>query len=337
MVVCICMMLIFAVCCGCGSNSVYSSIECAPISFSDASDFTDVASSVAPAIVGIGGVTNNGTSVGSGVCVSSNGYILTNSHVIHGCKSIDLYLSDKSNASAKIIYDDPISDLAIIRSNRSIPYLMLGDSDALSLGQEVLAVGTPMSLTLSHTFTKGIISSLNRTLKVGGDNGEGLMQNLIQHDASLNPGNSGGPLLNIRGEIVGINTLKISGGEGIGFAIPTRSFASLLASYISSTDYDRPYMGLYGCDTDIANFQGLTSQKVGFYVIDVSGDSPLRDFGVSRGAIILQLGGEKINNTLDLKNALYKYDASDFVDIVFSQNGSEYLIKTQLNKLNKDC
>ena len=317
---------------GCNANSVYGSTSGQLIYINSDSDFTDVAMAVSPAVVGINGETDTASSVGSGVCVSANGYILTNSHVIHGCKHIDLYLHDKSNASAKIIYDDPIMDLAIIRANVNMPYLKLGNSDDLVVGQDVLAVGTPMSLTLSHTFTKGIVSSLNRTLKVGGTNGEGYMQNLIQHDASLNPGNSGGPLLNIQGEVVGINTLKISGGEGIGFAIPTKSFASLLANYISTDDYVKPYMGLYGFDTEIANFNGLTTHNIGFYVLDVSDESPLKNSGIENGAVIIELNGIKIKNTLDLKNELYKYDANDMVKISYYLGENMFSVYTYLKK-----
>lgn len=287
------------------------------ITISEDLNTKDIASVIAPAVVGIGGLTNNGESVGSGVCVASGGYILTNYHVIEDCDMIYVYLNDKTTSTASVVYEDSVLDLAIIKCRKSLPYLNLGSSDDLSVGEDVLAVGTPLSLTLTHTFTKGIVSALNRTLKVSSTDGEGYMQNLIQHDASLNPGNSGGPLINSKGEVVGINTLKISSGEGIGFAIPTKSFKSLLSSYVKNINYTVPYLGVYGYDSEIANYYGKTPMQSGFYIIDIADNSPLKDLDIEKNAVILSLNGKKINNTLDLKDALYSLNADDVVEIEY--------------------
>ncbi len=285
---------------------------------------TQIASAISPAIVGISGDKDGGQSVGSGVCVSSAGHVLTNSHVVNGCKNITLFLSDKTTATAKLIYEDTVLDLAILESNKSLPYLPLGDSDGLEVGQDVLAVGTPLSLTLIHTFTKGIVSALNRTLKVNSSSGEGYMQNLIQHDASLNPGNSGGPLINSNGEVVGINTLKISSGEGIGFAIPSKSFKSLLNSFTTKINYEIPYLGLYGFDNEIANYYGRNDLKNGFYVMDISNTSTLKDIGVEKDSVILKINNKPIVNTLDLKDELYKCSSGERVVVDFYKNGRTY-------------
>ena len=302
------------------------------ITIYDNSTIQEVAKAVEPAIVGVSGIYSNGESVGSGVCVADGGYILTNSHVINDANKIVLYLSNKSSATAKIIYDNPVLDLAILKSSKSLPYLSLGDSDNLSVGEDVLAVGTPLSLSLTHTFTKGIVSAINRTLKVDSSEGEGYMQNLIQHDASLNPGNSGGPLLNTKGEVVGINTLKITSGEGIGFAIPEKGFRSLLSSYVENINYEIPYLGVYGYDSEIANYYDRSVRDKGFYVIDVSPHSPLAACGIKPSSVITSLNGININNTLDLKNELYKLSATDTVYIEFIQDGLTYKTKTKLNK-----
>lgn len=294
------------------------------------SGFQDVASAVEPAIVGISGIYNNGESVGSGVCVSNNGYILTNSHVVTGTKKIKLYLSNKTTASAEIVYDNPVMDLAILKSSKALPYLSIGDSNNLEVGQDVMAVGTPLSLTLTHTFTKGIVSAVNRTLKVDGASGEGYMQNLIQHDASLNPGNSGGPLINSNGEVVGINTLKIASGEGIGFAIPAKSFESLLSSFVKNINYEIPFLGVYGYDSEIANYYDNSINESGFFVIDVASRSPLRETGLKPKSVITSLNGVRINNTLDLKDVLYKLNASDVVDVEFEYMGDRFKTKTKL-------
>lgn len=290
------------------------------ISFSSEKNIEEIASRITPAIVGICGVKGDSESVGSGVCVGKDGYIVTNSHVINNTDDIILYLSNNKKASAKVIYEDTVLDFAVIKSSVAIPYLKLSEEN-VNVGEDILAVGTPLSLTLTHSFTKGIISAVNRTLKVSLSRGEGYMQNLIQHDASLNPGNSGGPLINLKGEIVGINTLKISGGEGIGFAIPVRSFKSLLTNYINDEDYELPYLGVYGIDSEIAEFQGLTNISKGFYVIDVASNSPLRKTGVSSAGVITKINGVKISNTLDLRNELYKHNNCDSVELEYITNG----------------
>lgn len=307
-------------------------LESRLITVSQVSDTQEIASAVEPAIVGISGYTSSGESVGSGVCVAEGGYVLTNSHVINGCESITLYLSNGTSSTAKIVYEDTVGDLAIIKSSKSLPYLKIGKSDELGVGEDVLAVGTPLSLSLTHSFTKGIVSALNRTLKVGSLSGEGYMQNMIQHDASLNPGNSGGPLLNSKGEVVGINTLKVSGGEGLGFAIPSKSFESLLNSYVENVNYEIPYLGLYGYDSEIANYYDKTLSEEGFYVIDVSSTSPLALCGVEASCVITSLNGREIKNALDLKDELYKLSSNDTVYIEFIKDGNLHKTKTKLIK-----
>lgn len=309
-----------------------TNLESKLISMSIDSSASEIASMVEPAIVGISGVSGNSESIGSGVCVSKEGHILTNSHVINGCSSITLYLSNGDKASGSVIFEDTVNDLAIIKSSKTLPYLALGSSDQMSVGDDVLAVGTPLSLSLTHTFTKGIVSALNRTLKVSSTSGEGYMQNLIQHDASLNPGNSGGPLLNSKGEVVGINTLKVSGGEGLGFAIPSKSFESLLDSFVDNINYELPYLGVYGLDSAIASYYDNDIKSQGFYIIDVSCDSPLGECGLKEGCVITKFNGKDIFNTLDLKDELYKLSSKDTV-VVEYRNGEElYRVKTKLSR-----
>ena len=300
------------------------------ISEVDTHSTKDIANIIAPAIVGIEGISKTGDSVGSGVCVASGGYVLTNYHVIEDCSMIYLHLKDKTTVTAKVIYKDSVTDLAILKSSKPLPYLNMGDSDSLAVGEDILAVGTPLSLTLTHTFTKGIVSALNRTLKVSSTSGEGYMQNLIQHDASLNPGNSGGPLINLKGEVIGINTLKISSGEGIGFAIPTKSFKSLISSYAENINYKKPYLGVYGYDSEIANYYGKTPMQSGFYIIDIASNSPLNEIDIKNGSVITSLNGKKILNALDLKDALYSLKSTDVVNIEYYDGDKLIKTKTKL-------
>lgn len=325
MIMLVCTIMIF----GCGNTTTNVRVGNL-ISIDGELSTKEIAKAIKPAVVGINCIKENSDSVGSGVCVAKGGYVITNSHVISGCKKIELYLSDGAVTTASVIYEDPVMDLAILRSKIELPYLNLGNSDELQVGQDILAVGTPLSLTLVHTYTKGIISAINRTLKVSSKSGEGYMQNLIQHDASLNPGNSGGPIINSKGEVVGINTLKINSGEGIGFAIPTKSFKSLLNSYVNKIDYKRPYLGVYGYDNEIAHFNGLTDMKDGFYVIDVDINSPLNSIGFKSNSVITEVNNRKISNALDLKEELYKLEENDVVLIGYYQDGKNYKTKIQL-------
>lgn len=293
----------------------------------------DLANSVASAVVGISADSLKGASVGSGVCVAANGVIITNSHVVNSSDNIEVYLADGSTSNAEVVWEDTIQDLAIIKANTLIPYLPISSDKDLKVGEDVVAVGTPLSLILKHSFTKGIVSALNRTLRVDTNYGESYMQNLIQHDASLNPGNSGGPLLNLKGEVVGINTLKISGGEGIGFAIPSRAFSSLVNSVVSSQmSYETPYIGVFGYDAEIARYNHQSDVVSGFYVIDVAHNSPLIESESLIGATIVQINGQKVVNTSDLKNELYKFSYGDNVKIEYIKDGIVHDVNITLAK-----
>jgi serine protease Do len=316
----ICFLIVFSFT-GIGC-AIVSDVSGDVIQFNVSEDVGYVAKYVSPAVVGVGGISSGGNlSVGSGVCVTQNGLILTNSHVVNGCSKINIYLSDGSEVLAKLVYEDTVGDLAILKSSKSLPYLLVGNSDEMSVGDEILAVGTPLSLQLTHTFTKGIVSAMNRTLSISSGSGDGYMQNLIQHDASLNPGNSGGPLLNSKGEVIGINTLKISSGEGIGFAIPSKSFKSLLGSFVENINYEVPKIGAFGLDSSIAKFNKKTELAKGFYIIDLSDVGVLKKCGVSEGSVITKINNEPINNTLDLKNQLYKIKQNDVVVFEIYKDG----------------
>ena len=237
--------------------------------------------------------------------------------------------SGLAKAGAKIVFNDPASDIAILKSNTSLPYLNLS-KEAPAIGEDIMAVGTPLSLLLKHSFTKGIVSALNRTLAISNISGESYMHNLIQHDASLNPGNSGGPLVNSKGEVVGINTLKISSGEGIGFAIPTQNFASILNSFVSNTNYEIPYLGIFGYDAEIANYYQQTNHETGVYVINTAQNSPIYMANVKNGDIITKFNNQNITNILDLRTELYKKSASDTATLEIIRNNQIYEIEIPL-------
>ena len=296
----------------------------------DSNTAVDLNDTLSPAIVGVSATASTGTALGAGVCVAQGGYILTNSHVINDANAITLYLSDGTTTTAHIIYEDTVLDFAIIQSTIPLPYLELNLED-LNVGQTVIAVGTPISLMLKHTFTKGIVSALNRTIAINSSNGEAYMQNLIQHDASLNPGNSGGPLLNEQGQVVGINTLKITSGEGIGFAIPTKSFVSILNKYVHSNNPSTPYLGVYGYDAEIAKFNRLTNQSSGFYIEDINTSSPAYTF-LNSGDIITSINGINISNASEFRHELYKYNYGETISIEYIKNGKAYRTRVTLSQ-----
>ena len=297
-------------------------------------DTVSLADSVTPAIVGITSSDSAGESVGSGVCIASGGYVLTNSHVITNPNYIVLHLSNGDSGRASLVWQDESQDIAILKTSLSLPYLSLAGIDDVKVGEDIVAVGTPLTLSLKHTFTKGIVSALNRTIKVTSIAGESYMQNLIQHDASLNPGNSGGPLINSRGEVVGINTLKISGGEGIGFAIPVKSIASVLKNVTDDGEYITPYLGIYGFDSEIAAYYGKTDEENGVYILDISEKSPLKWCNIEEGNIIVSFNGEKIDNMLDLRNELFKCKCGDNVKVQYIQDG---ILKEVCVALEEKC
>ena len=214
------------------NNSSGNTIVTDPVSFATdntALSAADIYKKVAPAVVMVstksvqsvnGWFQQETEGMGSGFIINNDGYILTNYHVIDGAKEVTVTLSDGQEVTASVVNYDSDQDVAMIKINQDIEVpgvVELGDSDALQPGEEVLAIGNPLSKELSSTLTKGIVSALNRSIETE----TGVSTNLIQTDTAINSGNSGGPLINTKGEVIGINTLKASdGAEGIGFAIP---------------------------------------------------------------------------------------------------------------------
>ena len=290
-------------------------------------DTTRVVEQVKSAVVGISCSLYNGYSVGSGVAVAPNGYILTNQHVISGARAVRVYFADKTDASASIVWQDSSIDLAVIKTERNMPYLECGDAGDVLEGEDVLAIGTPLTLDFRHTVTKGIVSALNRTLQVESTNGNvAYMQNLIQHDASINPGNSGGPLINARGQVIGINTLKASEAEGLGFAIPISVGEAVLDNLLKDNNWQSAYMGVFGFDSDIARHSGeQILAKSGVYVTHID-EKMKQTLGLFEKDIIISVNDKKINNTLDLRLALYGHKCGETIKVGIIRNGEEMLV-----------
>lgn len=238
---------------------------------------------------------------GSGFIISKEGYILTNNHVVEDADKIRVILSDEREFTAKLIGSDPQSDVALIKINDggNLPTLPLGDSGNLEVGEWVIAIGNPFGL--SQTVTVGVVSAKGRS-SVGINEYE----NFIQTDAAINPGNSGGPLLNIRGEVIGINSALFSrtgGYMGIGFAIPINMVKAIQDQLKQSGKVTRGWLGVVIQDVDenLAQSFGLRKAE-GILVSEVQPDSPAAAGGVERGDVIMELNGEKLADTADLRN-----------------------------------
>jgi serine protease Do len=292
----------------------------------------EVVQSVKSAVVGISAHSSNGTSVGSGVAIEDGGFILTNHHVVNGAKSILVYFADKTQSTASFVWSDASLDLAIIKSAKNMPFLECGNSKDLKVGQDVLAIGTPLTLQFKHTVTKGIVSALNRTLEVGGISDVNYLQNLIQHDASINPGNSGGPLISMDCKVVGINTLKASESEGIGFAIPIEVGFAIGKQVIENQKTTSAYVGLFGFDAQIASFYNQTTVSEGVYVLSVDEKSPASKCGIKEGDVVVQIDDKPIKTVLDFKVAMYMYETGDPMTIKILRNGKEILMQLNAGK-----
>lgn len=292
----------------------------------------DVVENVKGAVVGIACFSSSGTSVGSGVAIANGGYVLTNHHVVGGAKTIVVYYADKTQGSAKFVWSDSSLDLAIIQTEKNMPYLQCGTSKDLKVGQDILAIGTPLTLQFKHTVTKGIVSALNRTLEVGSLQDAVYLQNLIQHDASINPGNSGGPLISLDCKLVGINTLKAESGEGIGFAIPIEVGKAISTQIVANHNFAPAYIGLFGFDSSIASFYNETTAETGVFVLVVDENSPAKNAGLQKGDVVVALGEKQIETVLDLKVALYEYQAGQKINVKVFRDGKEMSFELKATK-----
>ena len=275
--------------------------------------------------------------LGSGVIVDSkNGYILTNNHVVEDMDNIKVKLFDKREYNAEIMGTDPKSDLAILKIEaEDLRELKLGNSDKLRVGEWVMAVGSPFSENLSHTVTTGIVSALGRSNIIRGQSYE----DFIQTDAAINPGNSGGALLNMQGELVGINTAIATGGyersnRGVGFAIPSNMAERIMSDLIDKGYVTRSWLGVYiqPLDADAANALEMESRD-GALVTQVVEDSPAEVGGVEEGDVIINFDNRKITDPSNLRNIVSLMPPGTNSKVVVFRNGSKKILDVVLQEL----
>jgi len=271
---------------------------------------------------------------GSGFIFSDKGYVLTNHHVVGDADKIVVRLSDEREFSAKIVGSDPSSDVAIIKieEGKDLPVLPLGDSDALEVGEWVMAIGNPFGL--SHTLTVGVVSAKGRT-SVGITDYE----DFIQTDAAINPGNSGGPLINMKGEAVGINSAifsKSGGYMGIGFAIPINMVKSIKDQLVTAGKVSRGYLGI-GIQDITSELKETFDLKTndGVLISDVNKDSPADKAGLKQGDVVVEFNDRKVENTGQFRNLVSLTPPGSKADLVVIRNGKEIELSAKLGTLEE--
>ena len=264
---------------------------------------------------------------GSGFIIDKSGYIVTNNHVVEGADKIKVVLKDDSEYNAEIVGRDPVTDIALIKvdAKGNLPSVPMGSSDDLKVGEWVAAIGSPFGL--EHTVTAGIVSAKGRVI------GSGPYDDFIQTDASINPGNSGGPLINMRGEIVGINTMIIAGGNGIGFAIPIDLAKDIVAQLKTSGEVTRGWLGVTIQDLkgELAEYYGV-KDKSGVLVASVVPGDPADQAGIQPKDIITEVDGNKVTTSRDLTNLAAKLGVGDTSKVTVWRDGHQKTLEVKVGK-----
>ena len=310
---------------------------------------TSAVEKVGPAVVTVVGtvqqrVTNffgsslaEGEVSGSGVIISADGYILTNNHVVEGTQSLYVILADGSELPATLVNTDVFADLAVIKADGSMPAVaVLGNSDLLKPGETVIAIGSPLG-DFKNTVTVGVISATGRALSTQAGY---QMEDLIQTDAAINEGNSGGPLVNLNSEVIGINTLVVRGSgntsttaEGLGFAIPANTARIIGEQIISKGYFARPYLGInwQGITPNIARRYDLPVQW-GAYVTGVAADSPAGRGGLQIDDIIVRIGGTTFDENHSFINLLFAHQPGETVAVEVVRQGQNVELQVMLGE-----
>ena len=265
-------------------------------------------------------------SLGSGFIISKDGYIVTNNHVIKDADEIKVILHDKQEYDATVIGTDPMTDLALIKVEaKDLQPLKFGRSSGAKIGSWVVAIGSPFGL--EQTVTAGIISAKGRIL------GSGPYDDFIQTDASINPGNSGGPLLNMDGEVIGINTAIVRSGQGIGFAIPSDLATNIIDQLIETQQVSRGWMGvaIQNVTPELAEYYGIKDTG-GVYVAKVYEDNPAYEAGIKPGDVIIAINDKKIDTSRDLTITIANLKVNETVDVTLIREGKEKNVKVTLGE-----
>lgn len=269
------------------------------------------------------------TSLGSGVIIDRSGLILTNNHVIKDADEITVKFANKQEAKGKIVGTDPKTDLAVIRvsTREELPVVALGNSDTLHVGEWAIAIGNPFGL--DHTLTVGVISATGRS-----EVGIAAYENFIQTDASINPGNSGGPLLNIRGEVIGINTAIVASGQGIGFAIPVNMARKVMDDLVKRGKVTRGWLGvgIQPLTAELAKSFGLGTDE-GILVNQVMPKSPAEAAGLKTGDLILSVDGKTVKDPRELQRIIAETEIGKGIELTILRDKAKRTVKVQVGEM----
>ena len=270
--------------------------------------------------------------MGSGTIIDPKGLILTNNHVVGGAQKISVTLSSNEIVEGTIVGSCAIHDIAVVKINgnkRNLQAAQLGDSDKIRVGQRVYAIGNPFGLAGGPSVTSGVISAVNRTI----ESDRGLIENLVQTDASINPGNSGGPLVDVTGKVIAINTAIIPFAQGIGFAVPINSAKSCTDEIVTEGGVKRPWLGIVGLTLtrEISRYYGLPVNR-GVLVTRIADGSPAEAAGMAEGDIILEIGKTETNKIEDLVNEIQRRKVGDVERILALRNGGEHFFELKLSE-----
>ena len=253
-------------------------------------------------------VSSEDLGLGTGIIVSENGYILSNSHVTGDKFSICYVTIDENTYKGLVVFSEPDLDLSIVKVNaNNLKSIDLGDSSKTKVGNKVYAIGNPIGYEFRRTVTSGIISAVNRTIKIEEGEAESYISNLIQTDATINPGNSGGPLINSKGEVIGINTVKITSAEGIGFAIPINVIKPVVESFIQKGKFEEATLGIYAYDSEVAEYMKLKNKGLsGIYISQILPNGPASNVDLKEGDLIISIDDKRLKTINDLREYLYR-------------------------------
>ena len=291
------------------------------------------------------------TSEGSGVIYKKSGntaYIVTNNHVISGANKVEVLLNSGKKLSATVVGHDSVTDLAVLKiSAKDVKQVAsFGNSDNIKVGETALAIGSPLGSEYATSLTQGIISAKSRTINVTNSSGVTTGQaTVIQTDAAINPGNSGGALVNLQGQVIGINSMKLSSTgssestsvEGMGFAIPSNEVVSIINQLVENGKVKRPALGISLVDLDYVSQSARTDTlklptdvTSGVVVMKIDSSSPLKDSGIAKYDVITSIGGKKVTDLASLRQALYEHKIGDTVEIGYYHEGTQQTANVKL-------
>lgn len=313
----------------------------------------DVIEDVNQSVVGVSKLKNKGMTIfsedgdeklgiGSGFVISEDGYIVTNEHVA-GDIYTNCYVTLQNGVmyTGQVVWSDSDVDLSLIKINaEGLKYIEMGNADDLKITQRVYAIGNPIGFEFQKTVTSGIISGINRTIKITDDDENKYMSDLIQTDASINPGNSGGPLIDENGKAIGINSIKIASADGIGFAIPINLIKPVLDGFKTDPSYQSATLGIFAYDKDVIPYikQDLGINQLlyrGIFIAKVTHNSAADKAGIKEGNVLLKIDGVELEKMRDLRQYIYSKRPGDHVNVVYLNGKKEEEKEIILTKKTK--